>query len=111
MAILDLLEVEVNHLIGSASARLGQRGRARQAFRASLEASPQEPSTYVNLGLVEMESGNRDAAVAYFTESLTMPTTRWRGPTCRLYPRSADLDRAVSPVRGDYVRGAGAMLQ
>ena len=50
----------------------GQHDRARQAFRASLEASPQEPSTYANLGLLEMESGNRDAAVAYFAESLTL---------------------------------------
>ena len=61
-----------HNLIGSASARLGQRDRARQAFRASLEASPQEASTYANLGLLEMESGNQDAAVAYFAESLTL---------------------------------------
>ncbi len=67
----------VNHhasvyLIGSASASLGQRDRARQAFGASLEANPQEASTYTNLGLLEMESGNRDAAVAYLAESLTL---------------------------------------
>jgi Flp pilus assembly protein TadD len=60
------------NLIGSASASLGQRDRARQAFRAALEASPQEPSTYANLGRLEMESGNRDAAVAYLLEALTL---------------------------------------
>ena len=60
------------NLIGSASASLGRHDRAREAFRASLQASPQEPSTYANLGLLEMESGNRDAAVAYFAESLTL---------------------------------------
>ena len=61
-----------HNLIGAASAGLGQRDRARQAFRASLEADPREPSTYANLGLLELESGNRDAAVAYFVESLTL---------------------------------------
>jgi spermidine synthase len=60
------------NLIGSANANLGRVDRARQAFRASLEASPQDPSTYANLGMIEMESGNRDAAVAYFAESLTL---------------------------------------
>ena len=60
------------NLIGSASASLGQHDRAREAFRASLEASPQEPSTYANLGRLEMESGNRDAAVTYLLESLTL---------------------------------------
>jgi tetratricopeptide (TPR) repeat protein len=60
------------NLIGSASASLGQRDRAREAFRASLVANSQEASTYANLGRLEMESGNRDAAVAYFVESLTL---------------------------------------
>jgi spermidine synthase len=60
------------NLIGSANATLGQHDRARRTFRASLDANPQEPSTYANLGMLEMESGNRDAAVAYFAESLTL---------------------------------------
>ena len=61
-----------HNLIGAASATLGQRDRARQAFRASLEADPRDAATYTNLGLLEMESGNLDAAVAYFTESLSL---------------------------------------
>ena len=61
-----------HNLIGAASASLGQHDRARQAFRASLEASPLDPATYANLGLLELESGNRDAAAAYFAESLTL---------------------------------------
>ena len=60
------------NLIGSASASLGDRDRAREAFRASLEANPREASTYVNLGLLDLESGNPDGALAYFVESLTL---------------------------------------
>jgi Flp pilus assembly protein TadD len=60
------------NLIGSASAGLGHRDRAREAFRASLEANPREASTYVNLGRLELESGNPGGALAYFVESLTL---------------------------------------
>ena len=63
---------QAHTLIGAASASLGDRDRARQAFLASLEASPLDPATYSNLGLLESEEGNRDAAVAYFTESLML---------------------------------------
>ena len=61
-----------HNLIGAASATLGQNDRARQAFRASLEASPRDASTYANLGLLEMESRNLDAAVSHFAEALTL---------------------------------------
>ena len=60
------------NLIGSASANLGQRDRAREAFRASLVANPEEPTTYANLGLLELESGNRAAAAAFFGEALSL---------------------------------------
>jgi Flp pilus assembly protein TadD len=60
------------NLIGSANANAGRRERAREAFRAALDAGPQEPSTYANLGQLELESGNRDAAVGYFLEALTL---------------------------------------
>lgn len=63
------------NLIGSASASLGQRDRARKAFNASLEANPREASTYANLGRVELESGNAEAAATYFAESLTLDPT------------------------------------
>ena len=63
------------NLIGSASAGLGRRDRARQAFEASLALNPRESTTYANLGLLEMTSGNRDAAVAYFVESLSLDPT------------------------------------
>jgi tetratricopeptide (TPR) repeat protein len=60
------------NLIGSASAALGRRDRARQAFEASLAVNPRESTTYANLGLLEMTAGNRDAALAYFVESLSV---------------------------------------
>jgi tetratricopeptide (TPR) repeat protein len=60
------------NLIGSANASLGQRQRARESFQSALAAGPQEPSTYANLGQLELESGNRDAAVGYFLEALTL---------------------------------------
>jgi Flp pilus assembly protein TadD len=69
---LNPRHVLAQNLIGSASASLGQRDRARAAFRASIEADPSEASTYTNLGLLELESGNPKAAVAYFAESLTL---------------------------------------
>ena len=61
-----------HNLVGAANATLGFRDRARRAFRASLEADPRDPATYMNLAFLEMESGNRDAAAAYFAESLSL---------------------------------------
>ena len=61
-----------HNLMGAANATLGFRDRAREAFRASLDADPRDPGTYTNLAVLEMESGNQDAAVAYFAESLSL---------------------------------------
>ncbi len=69
---MNAQHASAHNLIGAASASLGQRDGARQAFRASLEANPRDASPYANLGLLELEAGNRDAAVAYFVESLTL---------------------------------------
>jgi spermidine synthase len=71
-AAINARHAAAHNLIGSASAALGQRDRARQAFQASLSANPVESSTYANLGRLEMEAGNHDAALAYFAESLTL---------------------------------------
>jgi spermidine synthase len=64
--------VLAHNLIGSAHARMGNRDRAREAFRTSLERNPQESSTYTNLGLLELEGGNLDLASSYFAEALTL---------------------------------------
>lgn len=69
---VDPRHAAAHNLVGAANATLGFRDRARQAFRASLEADPRDPATYTNLAFLEMESGNRDAAAAYFAESLSL---------------------------------------
>jgi tetratricopeptide (TPR) repeat protein len=64
--------VPAHNLFGIASVNLGHLDVARQAFRAALEAGPHEASTYANLGLLELQSGNADLAVEYFTEALIL---------------------------------------
>jgi spermidine synthase len=60
------------NLIGSATASLGQRDRARHAFTQSLQADPREPTTYSNLGRLALESGDRRTALGYFQEALSL---------------------------------------
>lgn len=60
------------NLIGSATASLGQRDRARQAFAQSLAVDPREPTTYSNLGRLALESGDPQAAMGYFQEALSL---------------------------------------
>lgn len=64
--------VLAQNLIGSASAQLGLRDRARAAFMASLAANPRESSTYANLGRLELEGGDPEAAIGYLGEALTL---------------------------------------
>jgi Flp pilus assembly protein TadD len=60
------------NLLGAALASLGERGRARHAFEASLRADPLDAGTYTNLGTLEMEEGNRLAAVQRYAEALAL---------------------------------------
>jgi spermidine synthase len=60
------------NLIGSTYARQAQLESARQAFRAALDSNPAEPSTYTNLGMLELEAHNPRAAASYFAEALTL---------------------------------------
>jgi spermidine synthase len=64
------------NLLGAALATAGRREGARDAFLASLKAEPRDPSTYTNLGLLEIEGGNRDAGLQRLAEALILdPTT------------------------------------
>jgi tetratricopeptide (TPR) repeat protein len=63
------------NLLGAALASLGERGRARRAFEASLRADPLDPGTYTNLGTLEMEEGNRLAAGQRYAEALALDPT------------------------------------
>ena len=57
-------------LIGAAYTRLGQFDPARQAFNKSLEFDAHDSTAYENLGVLELNAGNRAAAAKYFAEAL-----------------------------------------
>jgi spermidine synthase len=60
------------NLAGAAYGALGQADRAREAFRAALRASPEDPVAYVNLGTLELQAANAAAAGEYFADALTL---------------------------------------
>lgn len=64
-----------HNLLGAALATAGRREGARDAFLASLKAEPRDPSTYTNLGLLELEGGNRDAGLQRLAEALILDPT------------------------------------
>jgi spermidine synthase len=60
------------NLAGAAHGALGHADRAREAFRAALRASPEDPVAYVNLGTLELQAANATAAGEYFADALTL---------------------------------------
>jgi spermidine synthase len=64
-----------HNLLGAALATAGRREGARDAFLASLKAEPRDPSTYTNLGLLELEGGNREAGLQRLAEALILDPT------------------------------------
>lgn len=60
------------NLIGAIHANLGEHAAARQAFEAALRFDRRDSATYTNLGLLELTSGNRAIAAAYFAEALSL---------------------------------------
>jgi len=63
---------EAQNLIGAIHANLGARAAAREAFETALRSDPRDSATYTNLGLLELTSGNRVIAAAYFAEALSL---------------------------------------
>lgn len=57
-------------LIGAALTKAGQIDEARAAFRKSLELDAHDSTAYENLGIIELEAGNRQLAVRHFAEAL-----------------------------------------
>ena len=57
-------------LIGAAYTKLGQLDPARDAFKKSLSFDAHDSTAYENLGVLELNAGNRDAAAKYFAEAL-----------------------------------------
>ena len=63
---------KAQNLLGAALATTGQRDLAREAFLASLKVDPRDPTTYTNLALLDLESGNRTAGRQRLAEALTL---------------------------------------
>jgi Flp pilus assembly protein TadD len=67
-------------LIGAAYTKLNQVEPARQAFQKSLSFDAHDSTAYENLGVLELNSGNRALAARYFAEALWLvpdsPTAR-----------------------------------
>ena len=57
-------------LIGAAYTKLGQLDAAREAFKKSLSFDAHDSTAYENLGVLELNAGNRVAAAKYFAEAL-----------------------------------------
>ena len=57
-------------LIGAAYTKLNQLEPARQAFQKSLSFDAHDSTAYENLGVLELNAGNRAAAAKYFAEAL-----------------------------------------
>jgi Flp pilus assembly protein TadD len=60
----------VYDLLGAAYAKLGQPAAAREAFETSLGHNARDSTAYANLGLLELQASNREAAANYFAEAL-----------------------------------------
>ena len=69
---IDPGHARAQNVLGAALAGLGERDRARAAFRASLTLDPRDPATYSNLAALEMEAGNLSAARRLFAEALIL---------------------------------------
>jgi spermidine synthase len=67
-------------LIGAAYTKLGQLDSARAAFKQSLAFDAHDSTAYENLGVLELNAGNRALAAKYFAEALWLvpesPTSR-----------------------------------
>ncbi len=59
-------------LLGAAYATLGRVEEAKHAFEASLARDPRDPTSYVNLGQLEMQSGDPGRAAGHFSEALML---------------------------------------
>ncbi len=64
--------VRAQNLLGAACGTLGRRDCAMAAFAAALRANPRESSTYVNIGVFRLQSGDATGAAAAFAEALAV---------------------------------------
>ena len=69
---IDPANAKAQNLLGACLASMGQNDAARAAFETSIKADPKEPGTYANLATLELQTANRDRALKYFAEALTI---------------------------------------
>jgi Flp pilus assembly protein TadD len=60
------------NLLGAACASTGQRDCAEAAFTESIRLNPREPSTYINLGVLYLQTARPDRAADAFGEALSL---------------------------------------
>jgi Flp pilus assembly protein TadD len=60
------------NLLGAACATAGRSDCARAAFEAAMRANPRDPSTYVNLGMFRLQSGDAGGALDAFGQALAL---------------------------------------
>lgn len=68
----DPTDARAQNLLGAAHASLGRYEAARRAFRAAERAAPQDPSTQINLGILDLRSGALEDAVQHFAAALAL---------------------------------------
>ena len=59
-------------LLGAACAASAKRECALAAFDAAIRDNPRDPSSYINAGLLSLQTGDPSAAESYFASALTM---------------------------------------
>jgi Flp pilus assembly protein TadD len=59
-------DVRAQNLLGAACATAGDRGCAASAFAAAMRASPRDPETYVNAGVLQLRGGDPESAARNF---------------------------------------------
>jgi len=67
--------VQAQNLLGVACATSGDRDCARRAFEAALALNPRDAQTYVNLGVLDMQSADPARAAEYFATASTLDRT------------------------------------
>jgi spermidine synthase len=63
---------KAQNLLGAACASAGQPECARTAFEAAIRLTPRDPSPYVNLGNLHLQTGNSSGALNFFSEALAV---------------------------------------
>ena len=87
---------------GEIHVSLGQVADACRAFESGAGAQSRDPTTYQNLALLELNTGNRAAPARLFAEALSLDPTARRG-TSGTEDRNRDDDWSEATTKGKRV--------